>query len=76
MLNTNYTLEIATANQFIIDHNYDAELLDFMRQMKKPFYSHSDRWSKIYDWIAEHYPEATGTLVTGLTYLTEGLGGD
>ena len=60
-----------TANQFIIDHNNDINFMDFINEMTIRAYSHSDRWSKIYDYMAEHYPEATGSLITGLTYYCE-----
>lgn len=73
MLNTNYSQEMASAHQFIIEHNDDMELRTFIRGMQdRREMMHGDRWSIIYDWMKEHYPEATGTLITGLTYYTEG----
>lgn len=68
MKNYNYANEIATANQFIIEHNTDTELMNFLKQLESPIYSHSDRWSRIYDYMEEHYPSATGSLITGLAY--------
>ena len=73
MLNSNYTPEMTSAHQFIIDHNYDGNLRTFIYEMQNntDSWSHSDRWSKIYDWMQEHYPEATGSLITGLVYYCE-----
>ena len=72
MLNTNYAPEIATANEWIIKHNTDAKLMAFLREVSNPIYTHGERWSMIFDWLLKHYPGATGTLVTGLTYYLEG----
>ena len=72
MKNTNYANEIATANQFVIEHNTDTELMNFLKQLENPIYSHSDRWSQIYDYMEEHYPSATGSLITGLSYWVAG----
>lgn len=72
MLNSNYAPEIATANEWIINHNTDAKLMAFLREMEDPRYTHGERWSKIFDWMLENYPGVTGTLVTGLAYFLEG----
>ncbi len=74
MMNSNYAPEIASAHKFLIDHNYDGDLRHFIAQMQanSDLYSHSGRWSIIYDWMQEHYPEATGSLITGLVYYIEG----
>jgi len=74
MKNINYMPEIASAHQFIINHNYDGELRTFINEMQynTEGWLHSDRWSTIYDWMHEHYPEATGSLITGLCYYCEG----
>ena len=73
MLNTNFAPEIATANKFIQEHNYDGELNSFLHSMmiEGAYLMHSDRWSKVYDWMHDHYPEATGSLITGITYWLE-----
>lgn len=75
MKNTNYAPEIATAHQWILDHNNDLDLHYFLRELgdtvNNSNYTHSDRWSMVYDWMAEHYPEATGSLITGITYWAE-----
>jgi len=73
MRNTNYAPEIATANQFIIDHNYDAKLIGFLRDRQENLHkeTHSDRWSLIFDFMSENYPGATGSLITGLSYYVE-----
>ena len=71
MQNTNYAPEIASANEFIISHSYDTELRTFIKEMMNKNCSHSEKWSEIYDWMAERYPEATGSLITGITYWVE-----
>lgn len=71
MRNHNYANEIATANQFVIEHNTDIELMNFLKQLENPMYCHSDRWSQIYDYMNEHYPSVTGSLITGLAYWVE-----
>ena len=73
MKNTNYSSEMYQANEFIIKRNNDEELRAFIYKMQHETdgWLHSDRWSIIYDWMQEHYPEATGSLITGLTYFCE-----
>lgn len=67
-----YKNEIASAHSFIMDHCADAKLQNFLGEMRDmSWLPHSDRWSRCYDFLAEHYPEATGTVVTGLTYWLE-----
>ena len=72
MLNTNYAPEIASAHKFVMEHSADTDLYNFLHEMRSPFLTHSERWSKIYDWMQEHYPEVTGTIITGLAYFLEG----
>lgn len=72
MKNPNYINEITTANNFILNHCTDNELMELLHEAEKQKYRHSDRWSMIYDFCAEHYPEATGSLITGLAYWVEG----
>lgn len=74
MMNSNYKNEIASAAKFLCDHSYDGELRTFIYEMmeNENNLSHSDRWSMIYDWMQEHYPEVTGSLITGLVYYMEG----
>lgn len=73
MMNSNYKNEIASAHKFLIDHSYDGDLRHFIIQMEanSDLYSHSEKWSIIYDWMQKHYPEATGSLITGLCYYCE-----
>lgn len=73
MYNINYAPEIATANAFIEEHRHDMKLRGFLRDRKDNLNreTHSERWSLIFDWMAEHYPGASGTLVTGLAYWME-----
>lgn len=67
-----YQNEIASAHKFIVDHNVDASLNNFLREMeRRTSLTHSDRWSLCFDFLSENYPEATGTIVTGLTYWLE-----
>ena len=48
------------------------ELQNFLHDMRfRKDLMHSDRWSLCYDFLKENYPEATGTIVTGLTYWLE-----
>lgn len=72
MLNVNYKGEIKDAHEWIIAHNSDSKLLAFLKEMEDPRYTHGERWSMIFDWMLDHYPGVTGTLVTGLTYFCEG----
>ena len=71
MKNHNYTSEIVMANQFVIDHNKDYKFMGVLRELKEGNYSHSEKWSILYDYCEENYPGATGTLITGLTYWLE-----
>ena len=73
MKNPNYLNEISSAAKFIEEHNYDGELRTFIYNLmhNTDNFTHSDRWSMIYDWMQEHYPEATGSLITGLCYYVE-----
>jgi len=72
MLNTNYAPEIATASRFLEENKEDIALMNFIKIMQSPFYTHADRWGRIYDFILEHYPSYIDTVVTGLTYYCEG----
>lgn len=73
MMNSNYKNEIASAAKFLCDHSYDGELRTFIYEMMENTdgWSHSERWSEIYNWMQIHYPDATGSLITGLTYCCE-----
>ena len=72
MLNTNYAPEIASAAKFIQDHSYDGNLRTFIKELQDSDYLiHSDKWSITYDWMKEHYPEVTGSLITGIVYFCE-----
>ena len=67
-----YANEIATAYQFVLEHNTDVELQSFLHDMRfRKDLIHSERLSLCYDFLKENYPEATGTIVTGLTYYLE-----
>ncbi len=70
MKNHNYTAEILMAKQFIINHSNDMNFLAMLEECMDSKYTHSDRWSMVYDYCAEHYPEASGALITGLSYWT------
>ena len=68
-----YSAEKIMANEFIISHNADIDFMNFLSERRTNLWreSHSDRWSLIYDYMGEHYPSATGTLITGLAYYLE-----
>jgi len=67
-----YANEIATAHKFVVDHGSDAELQCFLYELRfRKDLTHSDRWSLCYDFLKENYPEATGSIVTGLSYWVE-----
>lgn len=70
-MNTNFAPEIAMANRFVIDHNYDEDFMRFLREMEESNFTHSQIWSNIYDYMSEKYPAATGSLITGLAYWIE-----
>lgn len=70
-MNTNFAPEIAMANRFVIDHNYDEDFMKFLREMEESNFTHSQIWSNIYDYMSEKYPAATGSLITGLAYWIE-----
>ena len=70
--NSLYANEIATAHQFVIEHNTDIKLQNFLHDMRyKTDLTHSDRWSLCYNFLKENYPAATGSIVTGLAYYLE-----
>ena len=70
--NSLYANEIATAHQFVIEHNTDIKLQNFLHNMRfRKDLIHNDRWSLCYNFLKENYYEATGTIVTGLAYLLE-----
>lgn len=72
MKNSNFTQEMVMANNFVIENNSNPVLTSFLAEMHDmSWLIHSDRWSRCYDFLAANFPEATGTLVTGLTYWLE-----
>lgn len=71
MKNVNYLREMASANIFVANHEDDKDFIKFMREMEEAEISHSERWSRIYDYMNEHYPGTTGSLITGLCYWCE-----
>ena len=67
-----YANEIATAHQFVIEHNTDIKLQNFLYDMRfRKDLMHSDRWSLCYGFLKKNYPAATGSIVTGLAYYLE-----
>ena len=67
-----YANEVATAYQFILEHNTDTKLQNFLHDMRfRKDLMHSERWSLCYNFLKENYPETTGTIVTGLAYYLE-----
>lgn len=58
------------AKNFEINAN-DSELDALLLRLESRKYTHSDRWSIIYDFIQENYPDADSQVITGLAYLVE-----
>lgn len=71
MKDYSYSTEKIIAREFIISHNADEQLMDMLNDVRSMKYTHSEKWSIIYDFMKEHYPSATGTLITGMTYYVE-----
>ena len=57
--------------EFLDKHRYNIELMSFIANLRNRVMMHSDRWSMVYDFLQEFDPEATGTIVTSLTYWIE-----
>lgn len=72
MLNTNYTREIIMGQNWIVDHNNDPDMIAMLFKARDRQWTHAERWSIVYDFMTEHYPEVTGTIITGITYSLEG----
>lgn len=70
--NTLYANEIATAGRFLRETE-DLELNLLARELMKPSYTHSERWSAFYDFLNEHYDINTipDGVITGLAYYVE-----
>lgn len=66
-----YANEIATANLFIVEHSWDTNFMNLLSQLKDKSYTHSDRWSIIYDYMKDNYSIDDGRLITGLSYWIE-----
>ena len=67
----NYMSEITAAHNFILDHPNDIKLSNFIMYVSRtPNLIHSDRWSLVYDFMKENYPNNMD-LVTGMTYWLE-----
>ena len=67
-----FTEEKFEALNFLDKYKYEPVVEETLYEAKKKIYTHSDRWSIIYDMIDEAYPEYKGTkVVTGLVYLVE-----
>lgn len=68
----NYAKEKREALDFLEKFKHDPIVYETIRELKRKIYMHSDRWSRIYDMMADAYPEYTnGGVITGLTYLIE-----
>ena len=56
----------------LLNENQDKNNLNFLREIREnKNLIHSDRWSLCYNYLAEHYPAATGSIITGLAYYLE-----
>lgn len=66
----NYEEEKLIAKEFKLNAN-DSKLDTLLLQLESKQYTHSDRWSIIYGFIQENYPDADSQIITGLAYLVE-----
>lgn len=66
-----YETEMNAARDFIEKHKTDVTFMSYYEKIKDSSLMHSERWSLIYDFMAIHYPETRGAIVTGLVYLME-----
>ena len=71
MKKNNFSKEIALAEDFIAKHNRDNEFMGFLRELKNGGYSHSEKWSLLYDYCEDRFGTNDGKLITGLTYHLE-----
>lgn len=70
-----YTEEKAKALNFINECENLEPLKEVLTQITNPDYSHSDRWSAVFDVVFDNYSYLTsserGAIITGLVYLVE-----
>ena len=65
-----YTEDKAKAKDFLEQFGNDFAIIELLSEIRSPNYSHSERWSMVYDIIANDYPAWRG-VTTGLVYLVE-----
>ena len=67
-----YEEEKFIAREFLAKYGNDCLVILTLAKITDSSYTHSERWSIVYDMICDNYPEwkAKGT-VTGLVYLVE-----
>lgn len=68
MVSKEYAKEIKMAEKFIANHNRDHKFMGLLRELKTSNYTHSEKWSEIYDFCEEYYPGITSGTITGLAY--------
>ena len=70
-----YTEEKAKALEFINECENLEPLKEVLMEMTNPAYSHSDRWSAVFDVVFDNYSylafSERGAIITGLVYLVE-----
>ena len=74
MKNINYSSEAASAYQFLLNHNNDKVLKNFITELQNisSSWSYAKKRLIISVWMKEHYPEITENLITGLVYFITG----
>ena len=68
-----FEYEINLAQRFLKKHQDDKELFEFLKKVKASNSIHSQKWSKIFDYMYDHYKKECmeTSIVTGLGYLCE-----
>ena len=65
-----YTEEKAKAKEFLNEHGNDPLVIETLNEIRSSGYSHSDRWSIVFDMVFDNYPKYRH-VTTGLVYLVE-----
>ena len=63
MINKDFAKEIAMAEDFIAAHNRDHKFMALLRKLKNGNYTHSEKWSEIYDFCEEYYPAIESGII-------------
>ena len=65
-----YSEDKGKAKEWLKVYGHDLTVQELIEELKKPFYSHSDRWSIAYDALTEMNMDFR-KVVTGFVYLVE-----